>query len=550
MKRWEILYNHDQKSSDITHDSIISILLKNRGITGQKSIEEFLHPQLESVTFKSVGIERKQVTKALKRINKAIDAQKTIVVYGDYDVDGICATAIMWEALYSQYKKARPYIPHRTDEGYGISQKGIDNLLQQYDDIDVIITVDNGIVAYDAITYAKSKGIDVVITDHHVSEAKTPESYATVHTTKLCGTGIAYLFAKELLGEQYIQGEFLDLVALATVADLVPLTNDNRVLLYHGLEYLNSTDRLGLRELFHEAGIAPPSIGVYQIGHIIAPRLNATGRLDSALDSLRLVCTKDGERAKALAQKLAQSNKARQDLTKELSTHALHVSQKYTDRRIIVVAHETYNQGVVGLMASKLVEYHYKPSLVLSVGDTYAKGSARSIKGVNIIEMIRSVSEFVIQAGGHPMAAGFTVDATKIDQFREALELRAQDVVQDEHLQRIITIDMKLDWQVISTKFYNILQTLAPFGMANYEPVFMTESVEVCDVRTIGKDRSHYKLLLEKEGKRLEAVAFNMVDQYKLAISNTIDVVYTIDFDTWNGKNKVALKIKDLRVLS
>lgn len=547
MKRWETLYKISKKTV-LSLEKIIEILLQNRGITSVKEITAFLHPDLSLVTLKSVGIDEKEVKKAVTRIEKTIKKSKTVIIYGDYDVDGVCGAAIMWEGLYSRYKKAIPYIPHRIEEGYGLSIKGIDNVLQHHPDTDLIITVDNGIVAFEAVEYANSKGIDIIITDHHVRDDQLPKAHAIIHSTQLCGASVAYLFIHQFLQKE-LGTKYLDLVALATVADLVPLKGANRTLLYFGLDELRMTRRPGLLALFQEAAIDQAQIGTYQIGHVIAPRLNATGRLSSALDSLRLICTKDEARARSLAQVLGWSNKERQTLTADLSSHAVELSQKDSiDKRVLVVAHESYNPGVIGLIASRLVEQYYRPSLVISIGETVSKGSARSIKGVNIIEMIRSVSDHLVQAGGHPMAAGFTIESAKINIFRASLETLAKSTVTDDHLQRVVTIDMELPWELISVELYKAVQTLAPYGIGNPEPVFTTQSVSIAEVRSIGKDNSHYKIMFEKDGKKIEGVAFNFVKSHTLAINDTVDIAYTIDFDTWNGKNKVCVKIRDIKM--
>ncbi len=320
-------------------NEVIKILLENRGLKTKKEIDEFLNPKLEDITIKNVGIDNKQLQKAIERIRKAIKNKERIVVFGDYDVDGICGTAILWETLNSLGARAMPYIPHRVEEGYGLSIKGIQNVItsshpelgsgsrfrnkfgmtnnqvQHDNERGLIITVDNGIVANAAVEFANKQGIDVIITDHHVpSNPSTgsglPKAFAIVHTTKLCGTGVAYLLArsvwgvargKEATNYELLATSHLELVALATVADLVPLVGANRTLLKFGLQQLRKTQRIGLKAVFQEAGIEQDKLGVYEIGHVIAPRLNAMGRLDYAMDSLRLLCTKNGERARMLA---------------------------------------------------------------------------------------------------------------------------------------------------------------------------------------------------------------------------------------------------------
>ena len=294
MKKWQV-------ESEIKNGDIISVLLKNRGITTKKEIEDFLHPKLINVTTESVKINGAQLKKALTRIKKAIKENQKIIVFGDYDVDGICASAILWETLNSLHANALPYIPSRFDEGYGLSKEGIDNLLKT-GGIDLIITVDNGIVANDAVDYANKNGIDVIITDHHVPTEKLPKALAIVHTTLLCGTGVAYLLSQSLKTGN--ENSHLELVVLATIADLVPLTGANRILVYFGLQKLKETKRPGLLALMNKAGIKKEEMDTYKIGHMIAPRLNAMGRLASAMDSLRLICTNNKQKAEDLAETL------------------------------------------------------------------------------------------------------------------------------------------------------------------------------------------------------------------------------------------------------
>src|SRR3990167_9726110 len=388
MKKWKLLYNHKSKV-----DEIVKILLKNRRLTNKKEIDRFLNPRLSGVTAKSVGINKNQLEKTIKRINKAIKKKEEVIVFGDYDVDGISGAAILWETLTEAVAKALPYIPHRLDEGYGLSKIGIDNLLLKNPKIKLIITVDNGIVASEAVEYANKKGIDIIITDHHVPSKNLPNAHAIFHTTKLCGAGVAWLLSQEILNSKFEilnksqitnhesqTNQHLELVALATVADLVPLTEANRTLVKFGIEDLRKTKRLGLLALIKEAGIDKDLIDIFEIGHVIAPRLNAMGRLEYAMDSLRLLCTKDLKRAEALTEKLGSTNKRRQELTISAFEHArLKITNlpdgkaglKSQIPKLLFIAHESYQQGVIGLVAGRLVEEFYRPSIVLSIGEKY-----------------------------------------------------------------------------------------------------------------------------------------------------------------------------------
>jgi len=561
MKKWKLLYNHKPQI-----DAIVKIILSNRGLKTKKEIDEFLKPDLKKITAVSVGIDKKHLEKTIKRINKAIAKKEEVIVFGDYDVDGISGAAILWETLTEAGAKAMPYIPHRLDEGYGLSKIGIDNLLLKNPKIKLIITVDNGIVASKAVEYANKKGIDIIITDHHVPLAggskNLPKAYAIFHTTKLCGAGVAYLLAQEIsnfkfqISNKYqspktkIQNNHLELVSLATIADLVPLTGANRTLVKFGIEKLRTTKRPGLLALIKEAEIDKSKIDVFEIGHIIAPRLNAMGRLEYAMDSLRLLCTKDLERAEVLATKLGSTNKRRQELTIEAFEHAKSKikNQKSKIKSLIFLGDESYQQGVIGLVAGRLVEEFYRPSIVLSVGKKYSKASARSISGFNIIEFIRGASDLLVDAGGHPMAAGFTVETAKLPLLQKKLEQLAEELLDKDKLTRSVRIDCELDLSFIDKKLYDVLQKLAPFGMGNPTPVFLSKNLVVEDMRLVGNDGLHLKLRVQKDGKYFDAIGFGLGDRAdEVRIGSKIDLVYTIEENEWNGNNRLQLKIKDLR---
>ena len=559
------MYNHKSKV-----DEIVKILLKNRGLTNKKEIDRFLNPRLSGVTAKSVGINKNQLEKTIKRINKAIKKKEEVIVFGDYDVDGISGAAILWETLTEAGAKALPYIPHRLDEGYGLSKIGIDNLLLKNPKIKLIITVDNGIVASEAVEYANKKGIDIIITDHHVPSKNLPNAHAIFHTTKLCGAGVAWLLSQEILNSKFEilnksqitnhesqTNQHLELVALATVADLVPLTEANRTLVKFGIEDLRKTKRLGLLALIKEAGIDKDLIDIFEIGHVIAPRLNAMGRLEYAMDSLRLLCTKDLKRAEALTEKLGSTNKRRQELTISAFEHArLKITNlpagkaglKSQIPKLLFIAHESYQQGVIGLVAGRLVEEFYRPSIVLSIGEKYSKASARSIPGFNIIEFIRGASDLLVDAGGHPMAAGFTVETSKIAVLEKKFEELAVKLLDTEKLKRILNIDLEVLLSYINFEFYKKLQKLAPFGIGNPTPVFLSKNLTVEDMRLVGNDGLHLKLRVQKDGKYFDAIGFGLGDRAnEIRIGDKIDLVYTIDEDRWNGNSRIQLKIKDFR---
>lgn len=568
MKKWNIIY----PESTTSIEEIITILLTNRKLTETKEIDAFLHPDLSSITPETVGIDKKHLAKTLKRLRKAIDEKEQVIVYGDYDVDGITGTAILWETLHDLKGNVMPYIPHRIDEGYGLSVKGIENVLEKYPDTKIIVTVDNGIVASDAVNFANEKGLEVIITDHHVPESgleNLPKAFAIVHTTKLCGAGVGYVLSKELrkhLGKSRHSREsenqildrveddtredtHLELVALATVADLVPLTGANRTLITFGLKKLCNTKREGLLALFQEAACDNKNLGVYEIGHIIAPRLNASGRLTSAMDSLRLLCTRDAKRAYELASKLGMTNKERQTVMFEAAEHAkVSVKARKELKKLLVVAHESYPQGVIGLVAGRLVEEYYRPSIVIARGEKYSKGSVRSVNGFNIIEFLRSLSDYFVNVGGHPMAAGFTIETDKIELLQEKIEELTESLIDDATLTRTLRVDMQIPLQMVTESFYNAIQKLSPFGMGNPEPLFVSNNVTVQDKRIMGKMGNHVKFVFSDDGVVHDGIAFGMAEQTTtLEIGSKVNIAYSVDENNWNGRKKLQLKIKDIK---
>ncbi len=566
MKKWEIVSKSDG-------EDIINILLENRGLKTKRDRELFLHPPDPSkLTASDVGIDKSSLASAIKRIQKAIHEKESIVVYADYDADGITAGAIMWEALYGLGAHVMPYIPHRVEEGYGLSVKGIDAVREQYDP-SLIITVDHGITAWEKVEYAKKQGIDVIVTDHHVKPKKLPDC-TIIHTTKLAGAGVSWFLAKEVLGvlkrrHPAWQGDaFIELAAIGTIADMVPLTGPNRSIVTYGLAAINITTRVGLDALIADAGFTKGALDVYTVSHALAPRLNAAGRIEHAMDALRLICTKQKDKAVLLAQKLGLTNRERQKLTEETLVHALQgltllrQGETFSENKLIFVSHESYNPGVIGLVAGKLVEEYYRPAIVVSKSEVFSKASARSVNGFNIVEAIRSCSDILVDVGGHPMAAGFTVETKNLTVLRERLEKLAEDELGEEKLTRTLKIDTEIPLDIVTPELYKELQQLQPFGFGNPEPVFATRNVTVIESRLLGADGKHVKLRLTRNSplppsysKRgqgelaIDAIAFNMGNLYsQLQNQAIVNLAYTIDMNTWNGTSRLQLKVRDIHI--
>jgi len=583
-KTWQIGYRVKGESGEARQTEIIRTLLKHRGITSAPQKQAFfqpMHPQ--KISLKDVGIGVAEVRKAAKRLKQAIADQELIIVYGDYDADGITATAILWETLHDLGGKVFPFIPHREEHGYGLKQEGVDSIIEKYGKPDLIVTVDNGIVAFSGAQYCRDHKIDLIISDHHQvkQEARSnpaltesrrgrekqevrkrkpvyPEALAIVHTDQLAGAGVSWFLAREVaaaLKQPMVPNDKLELAAIGTVADMVPLLKTNRSLAKFGLEQLKHTKRPGLIALFTEAQVQPVQVTTYHINFVIAPRLNAMGRLEHALDSLRLLCTRDEQRAIKLSVEIGATNRERQDLTFSALRHAenLVVSQGVADKRLLFIAHESYDQGVVGLVAGKLVEKYWRPTIVVSQEKIYSKGSVRSIPGVNIIELLRTFEEEFVDLGGHPMAAGFTIETEKIPQLQQRLETLAQEQIAEELLSPVLEIECQVELADIDQGLYAKLDQFEPFGMGNRLPVLAAGPVKIVEWRLVGKDERHVKLQLKAKSYKLEAVTldaifFNGTDPFaNLDTQKPVDVAFQVDENEWNGRTGLQLMIKDVR---
>jgi len=551
---------------------IFGKLLKLRGIGSKKEAEEFLNPSNPAeIKLADFGIDKAEVKKAVARIKKAIRDKEEVVIYGDYDADGVTATVVLWEVLYRLGVKVIPYIGKR-EEGYGLNKVGISRIKKKKPNVSLVITVDNGIVADKGIEFCYEKGIEVVITDHHVCEKKVPPCVACVHTTKTSGSGVAWVLARETVKafskKKAIDIEsYLDVAAIGVIADLIPLVGVNRSLVKYGLERLNKTKRLGLLELVSEAGLESGSLGVYEVGYIIGPRLNAMGRLGEAMDSLRLLCTRDAKKAKEMAKILGDKNRVRQDLTEKTTKNAIGKIKKMRGidkKKILFVSDSDFNPGIIGLVAGRIVDCFYKPAIVISE-DKICKGSARSISGIDIIRLMRKFKEQLTDCGGHKMAAGFSIKKGKIAEFKRKIEKEAEKFA-DSLFERKLKIDLQLNFSDINYLLLAILKKFEPFGIGNCQPVFVTRGVKVVDKKLVGRNGGHLKMKLDDLAtKKIEKIdsellspteSFSYMDTIGFGLGNLgadirlgdkLDVAYTVSENVWNGKKNLQLKIKDIR---
>lgn len=550
--KWDILY---KDKTPYSVETIIDVLLENRDLKTKKEKEDFYKPKRPNeLTLKELKIDEKQMEKAVARIQTAIEKEEHVVVYGDYDADGVCSTAIMWQALYACNKNTVPFMPDRFTDGYGLHADAIEKLKAKNEKVSLIVTVDNGIVANAAVDKANELGIDVVLTDHHQIGKKLPRAHAIVHTDVVCGAGVAWIVAREidkrLANSGSLIDELLDLAAIGTISDQMPLVGANRSFAKYGLEVLSHTKRCGLLALFESCAIDTHKVGTYEVNYLIAPRINAMGRLESAMDSLRLVCTTNDKKARELATLLGRTNTERQKMVEEMVMHAKTEAAKREWLGAIVLAHETYHEGVIGLIASKLVDEYYRPAIVLSKKDGVSKASARSIHGFNIIENIRKLDHLLSGGGGHPMAAGFSIETEKIEEFVAQMEILSKEILTSEMLLRKLRVDTVIPFKLISMDFIDKMQAFNPVGIGNPTPVFVTQKVYVEDAVLIGADKRHIKMHLSKDGFAFEAIAFNFAHVYPMiSPESPLDIVYSVEENIWNGRSTIQLKIKDMKVV-
>lgn len=532
--RWEVL--HKGKVKDST--SVIDVLLKNRGIKNKKTFFDPTNPS--KISLKDLGVASLEVKKSKERIKKAKKNKEFVIVYGDYDADGICASAIMWESLNTFGLDVLPHIPDRFEEGYGINAESVKNLKARFPKLSLIVTVDNGIVAYDGINAANKLGIDVIVVDHHTKGTKKLEAFGIIHSVEVCGAALAWFFGQELIKST----NTLELAAIGTIADQLPLVGVNRSVVKYGLAELNKTKRPGLLALFKEAGIE--NIGTYEVGYVIAPRINASGRLKHGLESLRLLCTKDKNKAFDIALGIGKTNYERQKIVEEVVIAA---RKNVGDQKVIVIAGETYHEGVIGLAAGRLVEEFYRPSIVLSTKGKISKASARSISGFNIIEAIREVN-LHLEGGGHPMAAGFSIETDKIKLFASKINIFADKLLTDEILEKKLKIDCELGFDQLNYDLLDQLKQFEPTGLGNFGASFLTKDVEVVEVKTVGREARHLKLKLKQDEHIFDSIYFGGGEMYSTLTSKTkVDVVYSLEDNSWNGYKNLQLKVRDLMVI-
>lgn len=536
--------------------AIVRILLA-RNLDNPDRIRQFIGPKMSDLfdPFLLSGMQ-----KAVDRLVVALQKREKILVYGDYDVDGITSTALMFLVLNRLGADVAYYLPNRLIEGYGLSQEGIDYAKSL--GTRLILTVDCGITAAEEVEYARGLGIDVVITDHHEPGGNVPDAVTIVNPKvgepdnlgiELAGVGVAYKLTQALyraLGQNEAElEEHLDLVALGTTADIVPLVHENRTLTTYGIRQLERTNKPGLKSLCFVSNLMGRSISTGQIVFILAPRINAVGRLGNAELAIKLLSTRDDRQAAELARVLDKENRTRKQLDESTLKEALRQIEKTTDLkndRAIVLSSEVWHQGVIGIVASRLVEKYHLPTVMISVDGDEGRGSARSIPAFHIYEALRDCEDLILRYGGHKYAAGLSIKRERIPEFTERFKRVAQEKLTDDDLIPKLNIDSYLDLDDLTDKFLDSLERFAPFGPQNTRPVFMAANVEISGSPYI-VGNNHLKFKATKGGRVFDCIGFNMGDRAEslLRHSGSIDLVYVPERVTWNNNERLQLRIRD-----
>lgn len=539
MFNWNILGKYED-------DDVVLSILKGRGIKDKK---DFLKDLSLNESFDKFSSDfKKSLKKAKDLINKEIDRESNIVIFGDYDSDGINATAILYNYLKDErkYKKVSYFIPNRFEHSYGLSKRAIDDVVGRFKKGENIlfITVDVGITAYEEVSYIKKLGYGIVLTDHHQKPDKIPPADCILWSDEICGALISWILAKALGSKNT---ESVSLASIATITDLQTVLGFNRVIVKKGLEVLSKKPPLGIKKLLEASGKGVGDISTYEVGWIIGPRLNAAGRLETAEDSIKLLTEKDEKELEKLAEKLNTKNIQRQEKTLEMYEIASTVDNGEIPK-VIFSSDEKYHEGVIGLVAAKLVQKYYRPSIVICLMDGYAKGSARSIPGVNIIEMLRNFEDLFIDLGGHPMAAGFTIEKKNISKLERKIKKYAEEKISENVFIPTITIDLEIPAAIITDEMLMEVDNLKPFGIGNEQPVFISRGLGVVNSSVIGKDEKHLKLSLYDGEKYFKAVYFEGAEFEKdLNTGDKIDLVYTLKKNEYNGSSYIDLIVKDYR---
>ena len=550
-----------QLAQDLGISPILGRLLVERGITDVPSAKKFFRPQLPDLIDPFL---MKDMDVAVDRLNKALGKKERILVYGDYDVDGTTAVSLVYKFIQEFYSNIDYYIPDRYEEGYGVSFKGVDYAVET--GVKLVIVLDCGIKAVDEIAYAKEKGVDFIICDHHVPDDELPPAVAILNAKRLdntypyehlsgCGVGFKFMPAFAISNgiEFHRLIPLLDLCAVSIASDIVPIMGENRILAYHGLKQLNSNPSIGLKAIIDICGLSDKEITMGDIVFKIGPRLNASGRMQNGKDSVDLLTERDFKVALKKANLINEYNEQRKDLDKQMTEEANEIVSKavgLNDKRAIVLYNPDWHKGVIGIVASRLTEVFYRPAVVLTRTNDLATGSARSVSGFDVYQAVENCRDLLENFGGHTYAAGLSMKVENVPEFRRRFEEYVDKHIMEEQTVPVIDINAEIDFKDITNKFCNDLKKFNPFGPDNMKPVFCTHNVyDYGTSKVVGKEQEHIKLELvdNKSNKVMNGIAFGQSSRVRfIKTKRSFDICYTIEENT-HKKGDVQLQIEDIQ---
>lgn len=558
--RWNVHDTNQQLTNELSQKlniaPLVATLLVNRGISTVEEANSFLYAEKEKVYDPFLF---QDMEKTVERINLAIHEQQPILIFGDYDADGVTSTTVLLETLSEMGANVTYYIPNRFSEGYGPNRQAFQKAYEE--GIQLIITVDTGIAALEEATQAKELGMDLIITDHHEAGKELPEAFSIIHPNTpgstypykhLAGVGVAFKLAHALKGE--LPEELLDLVAIGTIADLVPLNGENRTLVKRGLNILARTTRLGLQELCELAGHTISEIDEETVGFTIGPRLNAPGRLEHAGPAVQLLKTNNSTEAKMLAEEIDQMNNDRKHIVSTIADEAIQIVKDHfdlTENKVIVVGKSGWNSGVIGIVASRLVEKFYRPTIILSIDEEtgMAKGSARSIKGFNLFENLSACSDILPHFGGHSMAAGMSLAVENIETLRQRLNELANQQLKPEDFMPVTEVEATISLKEINISTISQLGQLAPYGMGNPKPQILIENAMITSRKKIGANKNHLRLTLGQKDDVLDGVGFQLGHlEPELSLGARASVIGELSINEWNNQQKPQIFLKDVAI--
>jgi single-stranded-DNA-specific exonuclease len=561
-KRWNILQADENLVSSLQQslkiNKTLCKILVQRGLDDYEKTKNYFRPDLKHLHSPWL---MKDMDKAVKRITSAFNNNEHILVFGDYDVDGTTSVASMFQFLKEIYSNVDYYIPHRYKEGYGVSKAGIDYAKENNQTL--IISLDCGIKSIELIAYAKSLGIDFIVCDHHLPDAIIPDAVAILNAKQkdcnypfkeLCGCGVGFKLMQALaetlkLNENsYLQ--FVDLVATAIAADIVPMVDENRILAYYGLKKVNTNPNTGIKALMNLANVQK-EMTISNLVFIIAPRINAAGRMDDAKKAVQLFIEKDVTKAMEFAEMLHSDNTDRKEADSSITEEALAIIEKdpvLINRKTTVLFQEHWHKGVVGIVASRLIETYYRPTIILTKSGDLVGGSARSVAGFNLYEAIHACREHLLGYGGHFAAAGMTLLPEQVINFSNAFEKVVSETIAHELLIPEIIIDSEISFDELTPSFYNILTQMEPFGPENMRPVFVAKNLRDTGFSKIVKEQ-HLRFSVKQKDIHLTGIGFNMANKFSLLQENKpLDIVFTLDLNEFNGEKSLQMKVIDVKL--